>query len=48
VKELDKVDDIDMNYFENLAQDAIKHISEFGDFDYFVSEAVEPPYEKVA
>lgn len=48
VKELHKEDQIDMSYFDHLAEDAIKHISEFGDFDYFVSEAVEPPFENVA
>lgn len=48
VKELHKEDQIDMSYFDHLAEDAIKHISEFGDFDYFVSEAVEPPFENAA
>lgn len=33
-----KENDIDMNYFKNLANSAIDHISEFGDYNWFVSE----------
>ena len=43
VKALHKEDDIDMNYFEDLAQAAIDNISKYGDFDLFVSDT---PYEK--
>ena len=38
VKALHKENDIDMSYYENLCNDAIEHISEFGDFDRFVND----------
>lgn len=48
---------IDMTYFENLAEDAIKNISKYGDFDIFANgtdeefesymELRDSPYEKV-
>lgn len=38
VKDLGLSDQIDMSYFESLVNDAIDHISKFGDFDKFVSE----------
>ena len=38
VKTYGKEDDIDMNYFNTLNDNAIKHISEFGDFDRFVND----------
>ena len=37
VKTLNKEKDIDESYFISMANDAIKHISEFGDYDEFVS-----------
>ena len=37
VKNLNKECDIDESYFVSMANDAIKHISEFGDYDLFVS-----------
>jgi energy-coupling factor transporter ATP-binding protein EcfA2 len=40
VKELGLEDAIDMAYFKILADNAVKHISEFGDFNWFV----EPPF----
>ena len=39
VKNLGKEDEIDISYFESLADDAKMAISEYGDFDAFVSEA---------
>jgi hypothetical protein len=35
VKNLRKENDIDMAYFENMAQKAIDHINEYVDFDEF-------------
>ena len=42
VKKLKKEKDIDESYFLSMANDAIRHISEFGDFDWLVSES---PYD---
>ena len=42
VVKLGKEKDIDESYFLNMASDAIDHISEFGDFDWFVSDS---PYD---
>lgn len=42
VTTLGKEDDIDESYFLKLASDAIDHISKYGDYDWFVSDA---PYE---
>lgn len=38
VKNLGKEDDIDESYFLKLANDAIDHISKYGDYDWFVSD----------
>ena len=38
VRNLGKEDDIDESYFIKLANDAINHISEFGDYEWFVSD----------
>lgn len=35
---------VDYSYHENLVNDAIKHISQFGDYEWFVSEDVVAPY----
>lgn len=43
VRELDKQDDIDRSYYDKLVDDAVKTISEYGDFEWFVSE---DPYIK--
>ena len=50
VKELGKEDDIDRSYYERLVDNAVHDISEFGDFEWFVSEddhviADIPPWE---
>jgi hypothetical protein len=37
VKQLDKQDDIDMSYFENLTAEAMKTLSKFGDAQSFIS-----------
>ena len=42
VKNLGKEKDIDETYFLKMVSDAISHVSEFGDYDWFVSDA---PYD---
>ena len=37
VKELGKEDDIDRSFFNSLVDEAVKDISEYGDFEWFVS-----------
>lgn len=47
VKALHKEDDIDYRYFEKMCEEAIEHISEFGDFDRFVNDPdYDPQLEK--
>lgn len=43
VRELDKEADIDHGYYDKLVDDAVKTISEYGDFEWFVSD---DPYIK--
>ena len=38
VRELGKQDDIDLGYYNKLVDEAVHDISEFGDFEWFVSE----------
>ena len=38
VKELDKQDDIDLSFYNKLVDDAVDAISEYGDFEMFVSD----------
>lgn len=38
VRELGKEADIDKSYYDNLVNDAVDSISQFGDFEWFVSE----------
>lgn len=38
VKTLNKIDDIDRSYYDNLVNKAIEAISEYGDFELFVSD----------
>lgn len=38
VKELGKEDDIDISYYNKLVDDAIDKLSEFGDFEWFISD----------
>ncbi len=42
VKELGREKDIDESFYENLANDAIDTISQYGDFEWFVSDEEEP------
>lgn len=50
VKELEKFDDIDKSYYNKLVDEAVETISEYGDFEWFVSEdpyiADLPPWQK--
>lgn len=39
VKSCGKEDDIDLEYFESLANDAVSDISQYGDFEWFCSDA---------
>ena len=43
VRELEKEDDIDRSYYDRLVDDAIETISQYGDFEWFVSD---DPYIK--
>ena len=38
VRELEKEDDIDRGYYDKLIDEAVKTISEYGDFEWFVSD----------
>ena len=42
VKELGKENDIDKSYYNKLVDDAVASISEYGDFEWFVSD---DPYD---
>ena len=46
VKTLGKEDDIDKSYYIKMVDDAVTSISQFGDFEWFVSEDpyIEPPF----
>lgn len=46
VKALGKEDDIDYSYHNKLVDDAVDAISEYGDFEWFVSDNSEPPKKK--
>jgi hypothetical protein len=52
VKELGKEDDIDISYYNNLVDKAVEAISNFGDFEWFVSDdstesmETKPPIEQ--
>lgn len=43
VRELEKADTIDRGYYDNLVDEAVKSISQYGDFEWFVSD---DPYVK--
>lgn len=43
VRELNKEEDIDRSYYDKLVDEAVKTISEYGDFEWFVSD---DPYVK--
>lgn len=43
VKELGKEGDIDRSYYDKLVDDAIENISQYGDFNWFVSDDTDEP-----
>ena len=45
VKTLGKEKDIDKSYYERLCEEAVKTISEYGDFEWFVSDEEVPPWD---
>lgn len=47
VKVLDRQDDIDISYYDRLADDAVKTISNYGDYEWFVSDRpyIGPSYD---
>jgi hypothetical protein len=45
VKELGKEGDIDKTYYNKLADDAIETISKFGDYEWFVSDDKQAPFD---
>jgi phage/plasmid-associated DNA primase len=48
VKKMHKEDDINMEYYENMANKAIDHINEFGNFDRFINDPnYDPQFEKI-
>lgn len=44
VKDLGKEDDIDRSYYDKLVSDAVESISQYGDFEWFVSDEAEDQY----
>lgn len=46
VQELDKYNDIDMSYYKKLVDEAVEAISQYGDFEWFVSTDPYVPDEK--
>lgn len=43
VKKLGKEDDVDRTYYTNLVDEAVKDISEYGDFEWFLSDDIDAP-----
>ena len=43
VNDLNKIDDIDRSYYDRLVDGAIDTISEYGDFEMFVSDGIDTP-----
>ena len=46
VKELDKENDVDKSYYQSLVDTAVEDISQYGDFEWFVSDDPYIPAEK--
>lgn len=38
VKDLNRMEDIDRSYFEDLAESAVDNVSKFGDFEWFIAD----------
>lgn len=45
IKELGKEDEIDFSYYNSLVDDAVKNISQYGDFEWFVTDDAIPETE---
>lgn len=45
VKTLKREDDIDRTYYNKLVDDAVENISKYGDFEWFVADDSEPPFD---
>jgi hypothetical protein len=45
VQELGKEEGIDRSYYDRMVDEAIKSISQYGDFEWFVSREDIPPWE---
>jgi hypothetical protein len=43
VAALKKDDAIDIRYYNNLVDETVKDISEYGDFEWFISDSEDPP-----
>lgn len=46
IKDLGKEDDIDRSYYNKLVDDAAEAIAQYGDFEWFVSDDLEPMFPK--
>ena len=46
VRELGKIDDIDKSYYQKLVDDAVDTISQYGDFEWFISDDPVPLPER--
>lgn len=46
VKELGKENDIDRSFYTKLVDDAVETISQYGDFEWFISDEPVPPVEE--
>lgn len=47
VRELGREDDIDKSYYTKLVDDAVEAISQYGDFEWFVSDDISEPMPEV-
>lgn len=48
VRELGKEESIDLSYYDNMVTEAVKTISQYGDFEWFVSDDPYVPYPSLA
>ena len=45
VRSLGREDDVDRDYYDKLVDDAVDNISKYGDFEWFVADDSEPPFD---
>ena len=45
VRSLGREDDVDRAYYDKLVDDAVDNISKYGDFEWFVADDSEPPFD---